>query len=111
MNRFANAWRASVGGPEEVSRSTTVRGAKSSQVLRAFLFTIRAVIGLLHWKRALGSKYVHWRQACSSALHFVQEVSNLMLGGAFAPHEVHFTVSPNAIIFGERGPSSSRGFD
>src|SRR5437764_10006504 len=59
LNSFANAWRASVGGPEEVSRSTTVRGVKSSQMLRAFLFTIRAVIGLLHWKRALGSKYVH----------------------------------------------------
>ena len=59
LNRFANAWRAFVGGPEEVSRSTTVRGAKSSQILREFLFTIRAVIGLLHSKRALGSKYAH----------------------------------------------------
>ena len=32
-------------------------------------------------------------------------------GRAFAPHEEHFTVSPYAIIFGERGPSRSTGFD
>ena len=31
LNRFANAWRASVGPLEDVSRSTTVRGANSSQ--------------------------------------------------------------------------------
>ena len=59
LNNFANAARASVGAPDEVSRSITVRGANSSQVLRAFLFTIFAVIGLLHSKRAPGSKYVH----------------------------------------------------
>src|SRR6185369_5938577 len=62
LNRFANAWRASVGAPDEVCRSTTVRGTNSSQVLRAFLLTMRAGIDLLHWKCALGSKYVHWRQ-------------------------------------------------
>ena len=59
LNSFANAWRASVGAPEEVSRSTTTRAANSSHVLRALLFTIFAVIGLLHSKRAPGSKYVH----------------------------------------------------
>ena len=62
LKRFANAWRASVGAPDEVCRSTTVRGAKSSHTLRAFLFTMRAGIVLLHWKRAPGSKYVHCRQ-------------------------------------------------
>ena len=35
----------------------------------------------------------------------------MMLFGAFAPHDEHLTVSPNAIIFGERGPSRSAGFD
>jgi len=35
----------------------------------------------------------------------------LMVGGAFAPHAVHFDASPNAIILGERGPSRSWGFD
>ena len=59
LNSFANASRASVGGPDEVSRSTTIRAANSSQVLRACLFTIRAAIDLLHSKRALGSKCVH----------------------------------------------------
>jgi len=34
-----------------------------------------------------------------------------MFGGAFAPHAVHFNVSPNAIMRGERGPSRSCGFD
>jgi hypothetical protein len=34
-----------------------------------------------------------------------------MLFGALAPHEEHFTDSPNAIIFGERGPSRSAGRD
>ena len=29
----------------------------------------------------------------------------MTLGGAFAAHDEHFTVSPNAIIFGDRGPS------
>jgi len=62
LNKFANAWRASVGAPDEVCRSTTVRGTNSSQVLRAFLLTMRAGIDLLHWKCALGSKYEHWRQ-------------------------------------------------
>jgi len=61
LNRLANAWRASVGAPDEVCRSTTVRGTNNSQVLRAFLLTMRAGIDLLHWKCALGSKYVHWR--------------------------------------------------
>ena len=28
-----------------------------------------------------------------------------MFGGVFAPHAVHFDVSPNAIMRGERGPS------
>ena len=59
LNSFANASRASVGGPDEVWRSTTIRVANSSQVLRACLFTIRAAIVLLHSKRAPGSKYVH----------------------------------------------------
>ena len=40
-----------------------------------------------------------------------QELSPLMLVSTFAPHELHFNVSPNAIIFGERGPSRSGGFD
>jgi hypothetical protein len=35
----------------------------------------------------------------------LQELSKAMFDGAFAPHAAHFTVSPNAIIFGERGPS------
>lgn len=56
LNKFAKAWRASVGAPEEVWRSTTVRAAKSSHALRAFLFTIFKGIVLLHSKRALGSK-------------------------------------------------------
>src|SRR5258707_13807553 len=59
LNSFANASRAFVGGPDEVSRSTTIRAANSSQVLRAFLFTIRLAIDLLHSKWAPGSKYVH----------------------------------------------------
>jgi hypothetical protein len=46
-----------------------------------------------------------------SALHFGQELSTVMFVGAFAPHEVHFTAWLNAIIFGERGPSRSGGFD
>ena len=74
-------------------------------MLRACLFTIRAAIDLLHSKRAPGSKYVHWRQLWRSALHFEQELSMLMCGGAFSPHAVHFDASPNAIILGERGPS------
>ena len=56
LNNFAKAARASLGAPEEVCRSTTVRAVNSSHVLRAFLFRMRAVIGLLHSKRALGSK-------------------------------------------------------
>jgi len=59
LNSFANASRAPVGGPEEVWRSTTIRVANSSHVLRACLFTIRAGIGFVHSKRAPGSKYVH----------------------------------------------------
>ena len=59
LNSFAKAARASVGGPDEVWRSTTVRAVNSSHVLRAFLFTIFTVTGLLHSKRALGSKYAH----------------------------------------------------
>ena len=109
LNSFANASRALDGGPEEVSRSTTVRGSNSSQVLGAFLFTIFAVIGLLHSNRAPGSKYAHCRQACSAALHVGQVLSTVIFGGAFAPHAVHFTASPNAIIRGERGPSRSFG--
>jgi hypothetical protein len=50
LNNFAKAARASVGAPDEVWRSTTVRGANSSHWLRAFLFTILVVIGLLHSK-------------------------------------------------------------
>jgi len=111
LKSFANACRASVGAPDEVWRSTTVRGAKSSHVLRAFLFTMRAGIVLLHWNVALGSKYVHWRHECSSARQFGHVLSNVMLGGALAPHDEHFTASPNAIIFGERGPSRSSGLD
>lgn len=111
LNNFANAARASVGAPDEVSRSTTVRAANSSHVFRAFLFTMRAVIGLRHWKRAPGSKYVHWRQVWRSPLQFGQELSKPIDGGACAPHEAHFTFSPKAIIFGERGPSRSRGCD
>lgn len=111
LNSFANASRALVGAPDEVSRSTTVLGANSSQVLRAFLFTIRFGTGLLHSKRAPGSKNVHCRQVCKSARHFKQVVSRWIAVGAFAPHEVHFTVSPKAIIRGERGPSRSRGLD
>jgi hypothetical protein len=34
-----------------------------------------------------------------------------MFVGAFAPQLAHLTVSPNAIILGERGPSRSMGFD
>src|SRR5689334_2754496 len=56
LNRFANACFASFGAPEEVSRSTTVRGANSSQVLRAFLLTMRLGIDLPHSKCAPGSK-------------------------------------------------------
>ena len=48
LKRLANAWRASVGAPDEVWRSTTVRGTNNSHVLRAVLFTIRAGIVLLH---------------------------------------------------------------
>ena len=62
LNRFAKAWRASVGFPDPVSRSTTVRAANSSQLLRADLFTILAVIGFRHSKRAPGSKKVQRRQ-------------------------------------------------
>ena len=62
LKRFANAWRASVGPLEDVSRSTTVLGVNSSQVFRAPVFAIRAVIGLRHSKRALGSKEMHCRQ-------------------------------------------------
>src|SRR6185436_149840 len=102
LNSFANASRAFVGGPEEVWRSTTIRPANSSQVLRACLFTIRAVIGLVHSRRAPGSKYVHCRQLCRSALHFGQVLSKFIFGGAFAPHEAQFNDSPNAIIRGER---------
>jgi len=56
LKRFANACLASVGAPEEVSRSTTVRGAKNSHVFRAFLFTMRLGIDLPHSKWAPGSK-------------------------------------------------------
>jgi len=56
LKRFANACLASFGAPDEVSRSTTVRGSNSSQRLRAFLFTMRFGIGLLHSKCAPGSK-------------------------------------------------------
>jgi hypothetical protein len=59
LNSLANASRASVGGPDEVSRSTTIRVANSSHWLRACLFTIRAGIDLLHSRRAPGSKCVH----------------------------------------------------
>jgi hypothetical protein len=76
-------------------------------VLRACLFTIRFGIDLLHSKWAPGSKDVHWRQLWRSALQFEQEVSTLMMAGAFAPHAAHFDASPNAIMRGERGPSRS----
>src|SRR5688572_20238906 len=56
LKSFANASRAPDGGPEEVWRSTTIRVANSSQVLRACLSTIRARIVLLHSRRAPGSK-------------------------------------------------------
>lgn len=56
LNRFANACRASVGLPEEVSRSITVRDVNSSHVLRPPLFMMRTVIGLRHSKREPGSK-------------------------------------------------------
>ncbi|HBB87596.1 MAG TPA: hypothetical protein DC047_08275 [Blastocatellia bacterium] len=115
LNSFAKASRAPVGGPDEVWRSTTIRVANSSHSLRACLFTIRTGIGLLHSRRAPGSKCVHWRQLWRSALHFGQELSTMMFAGVFAPHAVHFDASPNAIIFGERGPSRcsffARGFD
>ena len=115
LNSFANASRAFVGGPDEVSRSTIMRAANSSHSLRACLFTIRAGIVLLHSRRAPGSKWVHWRQLWRSTLHFGQVLSKLMFVGAFAPHAVHFDDSPNAIIRGERGPSRcsffARGFD
>lgn len=115
LNSFENASRAFVGGPDEVSRSTTIRVANSSHSLRACLFTIRAGIGLLHSRRAPGSKYVHCRQLWRAALHFAQELSKLMFGGVFVPHAVHFDASANAIICGERGPSRcsffDRGFD
>src|SRR4030095_490254 len=50
-------------------------------------------------------------QVWRSALQFSQVLSTPMIAGAFAPHAAHFTASPNAIIFGERGPSRSWGFD
>src|SRR5688572_9032399 len=56
LKSFANASRAPVGGPDDVWRSTTIRVANSSQVLRACLSTIRAGIVLLHSRRAPGSK-------------------------------------------------------
>src|SRR2546423_15567853 len=76
LNRFANACLASVGFPEEVSRSTTVRAANNSHSFRAPLFAIRAVIGLRHSKRAPGSKEVHCRQVWRSALQFGQQLSS-----------------------------------
>src|SRR4030095_12680895 len=105
--RFANACRASVGAPDEVSRSTTVRGVNNSHVFLAFLFTMRAVIGFTHWNLALGSKKVHWRHVWSSTRQFGQELSKLIFVGALAPHAAHFTFSPNPLIVGERGPSRS----
>ena len=62
LNKFANACLASVGFPEDVSRSTTVRAENNSQSFRAPLFAMRAVIGLRHSKRAPGSKEVQCRQ-------------------------------------------------
>ncbi len=56
LNKFANACLASVGLPDEVSRSTIVRGANSSHGFFPPLFTMRAVIGLRHSKREPGSK-------------------------------------------------------
>jgi hypothetical protein len=106
LNKFANACLASVGAvDEDVSRSTTARGAKSSQMFLAFLLTIRLRIVLLHSKRAPGSKWLHWRQLCNSARQLAQVVSKSITPGALAPQAEHLTTSPNAIIFGERGAS------
>src|SRR2546423_5187956 len=109
LNRFANAWRASLGAPEEVSRSTTVRVAKRSHWLRPPLFRMRAVIDLRHSKREPGSKYEHCRQVCRSALHFGQALSKSIFDCTIALQAAHLIFSPNAIIRGERGPSRSRG--
>ena len=94
LKRFANACRASVGLPEDVSRSMTVRDANSSHVLRPPLFMMRAVIGLRHSKREAGSKYLHWRQVCRSELHFGHVLSVLRFVGTTALHDEHLTFSP-----------------
>lgn len=109
LNKLAKACLASVGAPEEVCRSTTVLEVNSSQVLLAVLFTIRFRIVLLHSKRAPGSKYVHCLQVCRSPRHFVQALVKPILASSFTPHAPHLDTSPKAIIFGERGPSRSRG--
>jgi hypothetical protein len=111
LNKFANAWRALVGAPEDVSRSTTLRGANSSHSFRLPLFATRAVIGFRHSKCAAGSKETHARQVCRSALHFGQVLSKSITTWTVALQAGHFTLSPKAIIFGERGPSRSRGGD
>src|SRR6185369_9434990 len=111
LKRFANAWRALVGVPDEVSRSTTLRGANNSHSFRLPLFTTRAVIGFRHSNRAAGSNETHARQVCRSALHFGQVLSKSITTWTVALQAGHFTLSPKAIMLGERGPSRSRGGD
>src|SRR3954471_4550006 len=75
LNKLANACRGSFGPEDDVSRSITVRAANNSQSFRALLFKMRAVMVFRHSNRAAGSKKLHMRQVCRSALHFGHELS------------------------------------
>ena len=63
MNRSSNAFRASSVRGVVVSRSTVVRGAKSSQLFFVFFGEIRAGMFSMHSKRLPGSNDPHCAQA------------------------------------------------
>ena len=111
--RASSAFRGA-GGPagggagcpllETPSRAMVTRGAKSGQSLALSFTAILAGIGLRHWKRVEGSKWVHCLQQCSSALHLGQVPAKSMPGGSVVAQLKHRAAATCCTRRGSRDP-------
>lgn len=122
LKSFSNAVRGSSEDRDDVLLaergsvvrfSTRLRGVKLSHELRVVLLDTRAVTPARHSNRAPGSKLMQFLQVWRSALHLVQAASAVTPPNASstsAPHIPHRSISRNAVMFGDFGPSAWRGF-
>ena len=113
LNRSSNAFRASVGAVEPVSRSTRTVGWKRSQVLRTSLGDTRAAIFCRHSKRAPLSNDSQWMQAHRSTPQRPHRESCATVALMTLPQRVQRIVCLNPGMFGarnSRGVGSPFGF-